>query len=476
MILLASFLWFSEPAPLELPKAEAFLVTSADGAKRLEDRFDELDLWTSRSVLGRWSDREGRSFMVAKLDVTAPLFLGETMTRGDFAANEEPLLEKDEDSLAVAISRLSPFDLPDEPESPNQEIRGMKETFYWQGTNETAIVASFYPENHPCRYLAVWTLVPGDDFDYAKEMFEKEFLGEWEDRVKEGLKSEAAKDGEKPLRRRNLKAKRKAKKSERELLKRDAMWSVTNYPSWHSTAAEEFIVLDDLPSGNIFVRSLTNELAVMRRRYSDAIPTPLDVTNVLAVARIFKDRDEYLGALEDNEIAGMEWSGAYWSPRRRELVAYLPEDGARELLKTFRHEAFHQYLSYACSMISASPWLNEGYAQYFEDENSSDWGLEVDLEELAEILPSVMVMDYAEFYSGSDLERRLKYRIAWSIAYFLENGAPEVRFQPFKDVKKRYVEALLKSQDMRLATAAAFADKDTLELFKSEWKKFWLKM
>ena len=175
----------------------------------------------------------------------------------------------------------------------------------------------------------------------------------------------------------------------------------------------------------------------------------------------------------------MEWSAAYWSQERRELVAHLPMDGEAKLLETIRHEAFHQYLSYAASMIPASPWFNEGYAQYFEDEDSRDWGEGIDagpeaLKRLAQTLPGLMMMDYDEFYGGSDAARRMKYRLAWSIAVFVEKGAPEVRFRPFAKLKADYFEALLESRDMKRATLAALlGDEDKTKLFVEEWVKFW---
>ena len=49
-----------------------------------------------------------------------------------------------------------------------------------------------------------------------------------------------------------------------------------------------------------------------------------------------------------------------------------------------------------------------------------------------------------------------------------------MRFAPFKDLKKRYIEVLLETQDMRVATARAFENEDKFKLFLSEWKKFWL--
>ena len=43
MLILAASLFFVNPAPLDMPRAEAFLVTE-DGKRRLEDRYDKLDL------------------------------------------------------------------------------------------------------------------------------------------------------------------------------------------------------------------------------------------------------------------------------------------------------------------------------------------------------------------------------------------------------------------------------------------------
>ena len=89
------------------------------------------------------------------------------------------------------------------------------------------------------------------------------------------------------------------------------------------------------------------------------------------------------------------------------------------------------------------------------------------------MLPAVMRMDYAEFYAGTDAERRLKYRLAWSIAYFLEKGAPELRFRPWENLKKDYVADLMKTHDMLKATSAAFGSQEKFEKFVSDWREFW---
>ena len=58
-MLLAASLFFLHPLPLEMPKAQAYLVKE-EGRMMLEDRYDTLDLWTSQAVVGRWEDDDGR--------------------------------------------------------------------------------------------------------------------------------------------------------------------------------------------------------------------------------------------------------------------------------------------------------------------------------------------------------------------------------------------------------------------------------
>ena len=78
--LLAATMFF-RAAPLDMPRASAYLVTAPDGAMRLEDRYDEFELWMSRTIVGRWADEDGRTLTVAKLDTVAPVFDGRDMTR-----------------------------------------------------------------------------------------------------------------------------------------------------------------------------------------------------------------------------------------------------------------------------------------------------------------------------------------------------------------------------------------------------------
>lgn len=451
MLLLAASLFLTNPAPLDMPRAVGYLVREK-GVERLEDRFDVLDLWTSQTVDGRWIDAEGRVFLSATLDSKLPK--GSLSTRADYERTRTAIERRDEKTRRETIAALSPVELAEKPTPPRQLPRGFKDVDYWQGTNTSAIICAYLPLKEKTWRVAIWELADGDDFDAAVKTFEDEYL------AKTVPPDALARDA--------------SRVAERELLRRDAAHSVKAYRNWRVTDGETFVVLDDLPTRDLAI-AYTNCLTSLQKRFAEVLPTPIDGTNTLSVARLYATRGEYLEALAASGLTNMAWSAAYWCPQRRELVAHAdPEAGLAQtkLLKTLRHESFHQYLSYATAMAPTSPWLNEGYAQYFEDEALPPLsGTELEL--LAQVLPSLLMMDYDEFYAGSDEVRRLNYRLAHMIAIFLEEGAPKVRFQPFKNVKRDYVAALLKTRDMRQATAASFPTKDLLEKFVGEWLAYW---
>ena len=462
----AASLFLSNPAPLEMPRASAFLV-SEGGATRLEDRFCRIDLWTSRAVDGRWTDDDGRVFTLSTLAVRPPAVDAEaTETRTRYGEGCVPVDRRNAAHVREAVEALSPVAVAEKSRPPRQMPRGYDDVRYWQGTNESAVVCAFRPEKSVTWRLATWTMADGDDFGERVGVFEDEFLRKEFPALKSGRLAGFAPAPEGA--------------SEGELLRADARHSVAAYEAWRATDVGVYAVLDDLPRSAGFLSALTNELPRLHRAYVEAMPTPMEGTNAVCVMRVYAGRDEYLAAMEADGREGLEWSAAYWSPARRELVAYLSEGGEGELMRTIRHEAFHQYLSYATAMLPTSPWLNEGYAQHFEDVERVSWCVGMDvtpelLERLAGMLPALFALDYEGFYAGTDEDRRLKYRLAWSVAAFLERGAPKVRFEPFKDVKRNYVETLFSTRDPLKATDAAFGGEAGLRRFAAEWLRWWKK-
>ena len=92
---------------------------------------------------------------------------------------------------------------------------------------------------------------------------------------------------------------------------------------------------------------------------------------------------------------------------------------------------------------------------------------------LAEILPDVMEMDYRAFYAGTQDEIAAKYFLAWSIAYFLEVGAPNLRFQPYATLRADYLKALVETRSMHAATRAVLGDEKSRDAFVAAWLAFW---
>ncbi|MBR4893800.1 MAG: hypothetical protein IKZ36_01225, partial [Kiritimatiellae bacterium] len=183
-------LFFAEPMPLDMPRAEAYLVRDSDSSSRLEDRFSDLDLWTSRTIIGRWFDESGRLFTVARLSELAPGKDVSFMTRAKYVSQIVPIGKKDESVRLDSIRLLSPFDLPEEPIKPRNPIRGFDSVLYYHGTNTSSVVAAFLPEESPVWYLALWDLAEGDVFEDCLEVFEDEFLSKWGEIKKKTLVSE----------------------------------------------------------------------------------------------------------------------------------------------------------------------------------------------------------------------------------------------------------------------------------------------
>ena len=184
-------------------------------------------------------------------------------------------------------------------------------------------------------------------------------------------------------------------------------------------------------------------------------------------------------------MARVRWSAALWSPQHRELVLYYPPGGSETLLRTVWHEALHQYLDYACSMLQTPPWFNEGHAVLFERPHFDVAGSPVfdpdpeavqvikgDTAAFAEYLPALLDMDYPEFYAGSGEERRLKYQLAWSLAYFLQIGAPKVRFQPFKHLRFDLMRETIRTKNRNEAARIVLTEEMRKDLI-AEWSAFW---
>lgn len=472
--------------PLSPPRAAAYLVTTG-GVRRLVDRYNVLDLWTCATLRARWVDASGNRLSLARLDRVAPSNPDDELSREEFAAwadsSSAALDPLDASARDAAVALVAPVDVGAGVERRRLAGRGLASVFSYPATNDHAFVYAFRPrpradmKTKPGWYMAALVVAPGEDADAAKEAFESKFLGAIA--VPSRFDHAAS-----PINLDNLPATAR-------LTRLDLHRSVVNYDDWHAADSEDVTVIDDLDgaSGRSFVAGLTNDLPRLRAAYAATVPGGLPPSD-LAVVRVFRDRPEYIDYVGSN----YSWSAAVWAPERRELVLYMPEQGTEELMRTVRHEAFHQYLAYAGSMIPASPWFNEGFADLFANaavsvEKTPRGGEKVvadfseaaryaalvraDPAAFASLVPSVLAMDYDAFYGGSDEDRLAHYATAWSLVYFLEKGAPLLRGRPFESFPSDYLKALLDTKNMTKADAAAFGSDEKMALFVRAWQEFW---
>lgn len=469
--------------PLDLPRAEAYLVSSSQG-QELEDRFDSFELWHCASIRGRWRDAAGNQLLIARIDSLPPDDApGAVRTRKSFrsalaAMDFDP---KERDQRDAAVGALSPVEVDRGFPPRRAQRKNFDELLCYPPVDDKldrVLVYVFRPHSpertdKPAWHLVALAATPKEDMAEVRARFDEDFL----DRISVpslGARRSLAQPSPRPGK----------KASEAELLRADLRASVANYDEWACTEAEDVLVLDDLDVGlrRSLVSTITNQLPRLRRAYARSVPSSLSGTNAIACVRVFRNRQEYLAyvGIEQN------WTAALWSPEHRELVLHHPERGNEALLRTVWHESFHQYLAYAGSMIQSSPWFNEGHAQLFEYSHYDSKGKLVFEREaqaaayvheyaqnLAEMLPTVFEMDYDEFYGGKTDDVQARYWLAWSIAYFLEVGAPKLRFQPYANFRADYMKALVGTRSMREATAKAFGNEKGRDEFVAAWLSFW---
>ena len=137
-------------APLELPKADSFMITTSNGDRRLEDRFDTFDLWVSQTVRGRWRDSAGNVFYLARLTERPPNDSpGTVRTRTDFLARQAgtPFDPDNADHRDEAVLASSPVDLGRPVRPRRSQRRNMVKLFSYSSTNDHVFAAAFRPRS-----------------------------------------------------------------------------------------------------------------------------------------------------------------------------------------------------------------------------------------------------------------------------------------------------------------------------------------
>ena len=262
-----------------------------------------------------------------------------------------------------------------------------------------------------------------------------------------------------------------------------ARHTVAPYPAWSVTELDHAIILSDVPEREEDAnnRAFDRLLPPLRGAFAELLPPFSDAPDV-AVVRVTASELMY------QRYAGekTEWAAGIYVPLRRELVMRqgLSLD---ETLRVFKHESLHQYLHGAFAGITAPAWFNEGHAVYFEAASLKPGGSIVfephpvfhdlarkNLPAFAERIPALLAMSYADFYAGSDDDRRLNYALAWSFIYYLRNGAPKESSTPHADIIPFFIETLRETGDPAEATEILLETFD-LEKLQDAYTAFWVR-
>ena len=475
----------AQAEPVPMPEAHAYLLTGEATLVR-EDRFAPYELWYNTECCARWRDPAGNKLIIGRIVHRLPVSPERHISRAEFGTeldDETNLIDPTKQDLVnewVATFVKSPVYKP-EPLKLNAFT--LKEVLYYPCGTNNMLVYAFRPRRvgnaKNFDWFCVTLQAPGEtDFERLRASFEEDFIGQV------ALPPRSAKD--EGIEAEELTTERHGEKAS-ELpdhpVRVEARKSVENYDDWWFAETEGYIIIADVHTsvGEAFIHDLQATLPAMRLAYAKLVP-PITRENDVSLIRLFQNREQYARYVGD----ALAWSSGMWMPGRRELVLFQQEN-KNDMMRIVRHEAFHQYLSYASCMLNVAPWLNEGHACLFEnasvgtknkvslDEDPDMSRLLLDnMEAVVALLPSLLNADYAEFYAGTGTERRLKYAIAWGLAYYLQKGAPLERNTPFKNILPDYAAALAQTHSGEEATVLAFKDVD-MRVFQENFREFWLK-
>ncbi|HRR34129.1 MAG TPA: hypothetical protein P5026_08535 [Kiritimatiellia bacterium] len=471
--------------PLPMARARAFLLTGG-GALAREDRFDPYELWYGSQCCGRWRDQAGNRLILGCVAQRLPVFDDDLVSRETFglrmrdAANEVNVRERAQVNEWVATFAGVPVY---EPEALKLNRFALEEVLAYPCGEAGTLVYAFRPRrvgNAPSHgwFAVVFHAVGAPDAAALRKTFEEGFVAALAQPSRLN-KEDGAEAAEVSV----LRTGEKAPDLPNHPVRVEARRSVENYEDWWFAETDGYIILSDVHTevGKSLINELKETLPALRRAYERLVP-PLTREPEVALLRLFAGRDDYVRHVGEDHA----WSSGMWMPARRELVLFA-QANRETMMQIIRHEAFHQYLSYATCMLGAAPWLNEGHACLFENAQVDKKGhvtlpedpertlvLLENLETAVALLPFLLQTDYEAFYDGTSAGRRLKYAMAWGLAYYLHKGVPLERDPPHARGLDDYLEALSVTRDPYAATSLAFAEVE-MDAFQAAFRDFWLR-
>ena len=473
--------------PLPMPDAHAYLIDKPGELQR-EDRFAPYELWYHHQCEGRWQNTDGNSLIIGRISQSLPTFTEEHVSREEFEitiSDSDWLIDgKNPGQIHKWVANFVGKTVY-EPETLNINSIALSEVYFYPCDATNTLIYAFHPRRIGNARNFDWFCVVLNAADAAEmEKLQLDFEDQWISKIAqptlnnsdEGIESE------------QLNTSRKGKTDFDQPyhpVRIAARKSIENYQNWWFAETDGYIILSDVNTdlGKSLVERVQKNMHILLDAYRRLLP-PMTSTRDISLIRIFQFKSDYDAYVGDK----LKWSEGMWMPKKRELVL-TQEFHTEEIMKTLRHESFHQYISYAWGMLTPSPWLNEGHACFFENAHIDSKGkvslpedpqrlsLLIDnLESAVAMLPIMFNMSYDEFYDGGGTSagRSFNYALAWGIAYYLQKGAPRERNTPFKEILPSYKVALETTKNYHKADDLTFEEID-IKVFQSNFREFWLK-
>ncbi|MDR2849496.1 MAG: hypothetical protein LBW77_03005 [Verrucomicrobiota bacterium] len=470
----------AEPVPM--PLARTFLSVGEPLAR--EDRFDPYELWYGSECCARWIDPAGNRLVLGRVTHRLPDFPEESVSRDLFfrvaSASSNVVNPREREQVDEWVATFAGVPVY-EPESLKLNLFSLDSVLRYPCGETNTLVYAFRPRRVGSGSAHDWFCVilsaaEAEDPLERRAAFEADFI------ARLGLPSRTSKDTGVAAEELSADGKDHPQQPEHPVVF-EALKSIENYDDWWYAKTDGYVILSDVTTevGKGVIEDLKVQLPALRRAYEKLVP-PLARGGEPALLRLFQTREDYVRYVGEEH----EWSAGLWMPGRRELVLFQQES-KDATLKIIRHEAFHQYLSYATAMLGAAPWLNEGHACFFENADVDAKGrvtlpedpdraplLLENLDTAVALLPGLLGVDYEEFYDGTQAGRRLKYAMAWGVAYYLQKGVPLERESPDRLILSDYLASLSLIRDRQQATLLAFSEIE-MEKFQERFRDFWLR-
>jgi hypothetical protein len=484
----------STPEPLAQYKTYTYTRTRGAEVSKC-DMFEPRELWYATQHAGQWRDAAGNVLILGHATTLLPAFGEKHVLREDFdKAVAEPANGLDAASVESLTAWVRDFAgcTPKTPEPLRISSFTLVTALFFPVEDARTLVYAFRvktprtngPPTPSDWFCAVITIGDGTLRSKVRKDFETQFLANAGAIPQTGVKAAAGASANALTDAPSAPAGRASAAAIPEHPSRTAARkSVENMKGWWFAETPEYIFLSDIRSatGKALVKNLRDTMPILRDAFTRIIP-PFEASTDVSVVRIYEERDAY----KQYVGKGFEWSAGIWSPMHRELVILSQGKDRDQTLSILKHEGFHQYLFYACSMIENATWFNEGHACFLEaaevdgkgrvmiSENVRAEHLQRNLDAVARQIPKVLHAAPAVFYGGNDEERSMNYTTAWALIYFLRKGVPSEKLAAYASILDNYLKTLATSKSPDAATTAAFEGVDMSRLQK-DFVAFWHK-